>query len=112
MYSLAIAKNSKNIATAFTVLISLTSDEALSKLSESTNLPPVSRNLLTARPTGNSYLQVFYDSAILSKAWLDPNTHETDAIFQEMVESIISGRVQTAAALSTANSGIRDLLTK
>ena len=112
MYSLAIAKNSKNIATAFTVLISLTSDEALSKLSESTNLPPVSRNLLTARPTGNSYLQVFYDSAILSKAWLDPNTHETDAIFQEMIESIISGRVQTAAALSTANSGIRDLLTK
>jgi len=112
MYSLAIAKNSKNIATAFTVLVSLTSDEALSKLSELTNLPPVSRNLLATKPTGDSYLQVFYNSAILSKAWLDPNPSETNSIFQEMIESIISGRTQTDIALSTAKSGIANLLIK
>ncbi|MBU4479965.1 extracellular solute-binding protein [Patescibacteria group bacterium] len=110
MNALVISKNSKNIAGAFEVIKKLTSENSLSILSGYTELPPVLRNLLAKKPADNPYLGVFYDSALISKAWFDPNPQETDNIFQEMVESIVSGRRTVKNAISATDSELNELI--
>jgi ABC-type glycerol-3-phosphate transport system substrate-binding protein len=109
MKALVLAKNSQNLASAFNVINIMTADDSFVKLVELTNLPPVSRNLLSQRPT-NPYMEVFYKSALLSQAWLDPNPQETDLIFKEMVESIVSGKERVSFAVDRAGDEIRELL--
>ena len=111
MYSLAITKNSKNPGVVFSAIKILTGDEALKILSDFNGLPPVSRTLLSSKPS-NPYQVVFYDSAILTKAWGDPSSPETNLIFQNMIESIISGRQKTKQAIDKASSEIQTLLQK
>ncbi len=109
MYGLAITRSSKNIGGSFDTIKNLTGDFMLRKLSELNNLPPVSRNLLVNRPN-NPYLDIFYKSAVFSRAWLDPNPEETSLIFKDMVESIISGRSRIGNAVNQAGSEIRVLV--
>ncbi|MBU1557796.1 extracellular solute-binding protein [Patescibacteria group bacterium] len=109
MWGLSIARNSKNIGGSFNAIKGLTGDVMLRKLSELNNLPPVSRNLLVKRPE-SPYLDVFYRSAIFSKAWLDPRPEETSLIFQDMIESIISGRERTVNAINRASSEMKVLV--
>jgi len=109
MKALVLAKNSQNLASAFNVINIMTTDDSLARLVELTNLPPVSRNLLSQRPI-NPYMEVFYKSALLSQAWLDPNPQETDLIFKDMIESIVSGKERVSFAVDRASDEIRELL--
>lgn len=109
MNALAITKNSKNASSAFAVIKRMTEDKFLDFLSKSNNLPPVSRKLLNKDPK-DPYLEIFYNSALSAKAWLDPNPQETNVIFQAMIDSIVSGREKTANAIQRADSEMRVLI--
>ncbi len=74
-----------------------------------TGLPPVSRVLL-AQDTLDPYQDVFYKSALSAKGFLDPNSDDTDLIFQDMVESVISGRRKLEQAVSWANAELEELI--
>lgn len=109
IYGLSIPKQAKNIPGAFQVL-SLITGEAGSKILESyTNLPPVRRSLLANTPS-DPYKAVFYQSAIQSATWVDPNKKETGVIFQNMIESITSGRMRVSDAVRRADNEIKVLL--
>ena len=84
-------------------------DDSLTDLVELTNLPPVSRNLLAQKPL-DPYMEVFYNSTLVARGWLDPNPQETDLIFKEMIESIISGREKVSNAVQRADSELRLLV--
>jgi hypothetical protein len=71
-----------------------------------TGLPPVRRDLLSDRPTNPSRV-VFYDSAIISHAWIDPDSTASSNTFKDMIESITGGRARTLEALSKADNEIR-----
>jgi len=109
MYALAITKNSKNIGGSFKVIKALTNDKFLKEIASFYNLPPVSRFLLRNHPE-KDYLDVFYKSAILSKAWLDPNPKETTKIFRKMIEEITTGRQQITSAVTRASSELKVLI--
>lgn len=109
--ALAIAKSSKNANAAFSVITILSGVDADAAFSKALKLPPARRDLLSKKPV-DAFESVFYDSAIRSKAWLDPSPTETDAIFQTMIESITSGRARTNEAISKANKELTDLLKK
>lgn len=109
MYALSITKNSKNANSAFIVIKKLTEDKYLSILSNLNKLPPVSRNLLSKDPK-DPYLEIFYDSVFSADAWLDPNPDETDIIFQNMIDAIVSGREKTKRAIQKADSEINILI--
>lgn len=109
MIGIAIAKSSLNPQGAFNALMTITNDTSLSLVSGLTNLPPVSRTLLSTKPI-DPYFSVFYDSALLSKGWLDPNYQETNNIFQEMVESIESGKYNVHDSVQKADSDLGALL--
>lgn len=107
-YGLAISRGSKNAGAALAVASILSSAQGIKAVAETLNLPPVRRDLFSIRPA-DSYKSVFYDSAIRSKAWLDPDPKQTDDIFARMIESITSGRERTSAAVSRASREITDL---
>ena len=109
MLALAISKSSRNPSNTMAVIASLFDRNASTIWSDLTKLPPVRRDLLLTRPQ-DPYLSVFYDSALISKAWLDPRPESTDAIFKEMVESVTSGKSRPSEAVSTAGIQVDNLL--
>ena len=109
--ALAITKSSKNLNTAFSVISVLSGTDGAAAFSKSLKLPPARRNLLGTKPI-SAYESIFYDSAIRAKAWLDPSSGETDAIFKNMIESITSGRVRTEEAVARVHREISSLLSK
>lgn len=109
MVGLAITRNSKDIVDAYQVALRLTDAQSSAALSKVTNLPPVRRDLLTARPA-EAFLSVFYDGAVQAKAWLSPEPKLLTPIFKEMVESLTAGRAGVNAAVSKAASELGLLL--
>jgi multiple sugar transport system substrate-binding protein len=107
--ALAITKSSKNPNAAFSVISILSGADAAAAFSKTLNLPPARNDLLTQKST-DVYESVFYDSAIRSKAWLDPSPTETDSVFKGMIESITSGRARTGEAVSKAGRDLTSLL--
>ncbi len=102
MIGLAVPKNSKNVAGALQAAATLTSSASIQTMSSVTNLPPVRRDLLAARPS-EAYLSFFYDGAVQSRSWLSPEPMVLNPIFREMVESLTAGRASVSQVLSRTN---------
>ena len=102
MYGFSIIRTATNQGATYTILQSITSPEALSILTKLTYLPPIRRDMLSTGST-DPYLSIFYDSALISRSWLDPNVNTSNSIFKELVESVTSGRSDTRNALKTAH---------
>lgn len=109
MYALAMTKQSKNINVSFVLINALTEPAALKALETQTNLPPVRRDMLADKPT-DAFRTVFYNSALVSQAWIDPNPVESANVFRDMIESITSGKSRSYEALSKANQELLQLL--
>jgi len=113
MDGLAILKSSKNIPAAFKAAVLLSDAKFIHVLSNELNLPPVRRDLLAKKPSDASgSLSLFYNSAIISRGWLDPSPDETEIIFQNMVERIVSMEAKISMAVSLANGEMEKLLNK
>lgn len=103
VYGLSIVKQSKNIPAAFIAINALTEVVALEAMEKITNLPPVRRDMIAKRPA-EDYKQVFYDSALISHSWIDPEPQSTSNLFRDMIESITSGRSRVSDALNRADT--------
>lgn len=101
MTALAIARNSQNIQTAFTVAYTLTGASVGGDIADVLGLPPVRRDLLSKDQTG-AIGSVFYASALMAHAWLDPDPEGSYTIWKDMVENVSSGRTQPDEAVGIA----------
>ncbi len=108
MYVLALVKQSQQIAGGFVAATAFTEATAIQSLEAVTNLPPVRRDLLSQKP-GDAYRAIFYNSALMSKSWIDPDPTKTSVIFRDMIESVTSGRSRLGDALGQANSELEAL---
>lgn len=111
MYGFSIVKSSKNPGATLSVLLDFTSANYLEKLIPITYLPPVRRDIL-AKGNSDPYLTIFYDSALISKNFIDPDSNATFSIFKNMVEKTTSGRSTMSEAISEADNEINLLLQK
>lgn len=109
--ALAITKSSGSKSAAFAVISVLSGAPAAQVWTETLDLPPARRDLLSKKQT-DAFKAVFYDSAIRGKAWLDPGPAESDAIFRRMIESILSGRARIGEAINKAQDELTSLLNK
>lgn len=105
----AISRGSQNPSAALTLAIKLVSREAALSLSEILLLPPTRRDLLSDKPT-DAIFSVFYDAALQSKGWLDPDSKATETIFRDAIESVTSGRAHTVEAVGKASREIEALI--
>ncbi len=110
MTAFSLLARSPNIGTAFSVIADLTTPENLALLSKVTGLPPVSRSLVQNPPRADAFAPVFYESAIRSRGWLDPNPSETTLSFTKMIEDVVSGRKDIAESVGDTSSALDNLL--
>lgn len=111
IYAIVVSKRSRNINLAFLVSGELNKPAYLNNLSIATSLPPASRFLLADKPVDNPYLFSFFNSALVSRSWADPDKQKSNLIFKEMIENILSNRLPLSQAINKAN-GQLDLLMK
>ncbi len=91
VYLMALVKNSKNLAGGFSTLNYLTNADSQKFWSDLVGLPPARRDLLEIAPS-NPFQTTFYKSAIQSQTWLDPEPDQSGLAFQDMIESISTGK--------------------
>ncbi len=104
IYGLSIVKQSKQIPGAYAFMVSLTEPAAMKAIETITTLPPVRRDLLADKPTDMAFRTVFYDSALISHSWLDPDPTLSSITFRDMIESITGGKARMLEAVNRANS--------
>ncbi len=111
MYGLAVLKTSKNQTSAFNQILTLSSKDGIASLSSISNLPPVRKDVLASRPE-DLYMQIFYNSALISDTWLDPNPNATEVLFKNMIESVIVGKNTASVAISNAENQMGNIISQ
>src|SRR3989338_131961 len=106
---IAILSSSKNFNTAFTAAGLLSAGDFASKFALDTGTAPARRDLLKVKPT-DSYSSIFYDSALYARSWLDPSPADTDNIFRNMIDKVLSNNLTVENAISDASSKLGLLL--
>ena len=109
MQAVALLKSSPNLASAYAAAQVLTSEAMQTEWVKVSGYPPVRRALLSV-PQGNAYVSVFYEAALMSRGWLDPNAAGTNVAFDKLVESVTSGRARTSEAVRNAGVDIENLI--
>ena len=89
----------------------LTTGDNASNFAKAVSLPPVSRTLLAVKPT-DPYLSTFYNSAIISKSWIDPSSVDSDAIFGELIQNILSNKLSVGDSINKAQSQFVQIIGK
>ena len=107
---LAIPRNTKRPNDSFKVARTLSEAASVQRLEAQTGLPSVRRDVLRAKPEDDAARAVFFDSALWVRAWSDPDPQGTNAIFQEMIESTVSGRARISEAVGDADRELEQLL--
>ena len=105
---LAIPLSAKNPQGALVIAQKLTGQTASLFLAKTLSLPSARRDV-KLDTANNAAADVFTQSALISRAWLDPNTKDTDTIFKDMVESVVSGKSQPAEAVNDAAQELQRL---
>ncbi|MFC1614968.1 extracellular solute-binding protein [Patescibacteria group bacterium] len=101
--AVAITKSSDNPLTALHVALILSGREFADEFSRAIAVPPARRDLLSQKQV-DAYNAIFYESALLSHGWLDPNPKETYTIFKDMVEGVTSGKFRISEAVMSADA--------
>jgi ABC-type glycerol-3-phosphate transport system substrate-binding protein len=116
MTSVGIIKTSKNFTAAYTAATTVISldpfvNQLVSNLMIKTPVAPARLALLgRANYPKNLYGQLLYNSALISKGWLDPHSASTNPIFSTLFDSVVSGAKTPDQAVFDAQSAITRVL--
>lgn len=101
LYGVAVLNASQRKPAAAAAAVAFTGQDFTASVSDIFVLPAARRDLL-GRVGDDNIKNVFNQSALISRGWFDSNPTETDAIFKEMVDNILVGRLQIQAAVKRA----------
>ncbi len=107
---ISVVRASNNQTTAFQVAFVLASREQSFVFANLFNgLAPARRDLLFAAPT-DAFGQTLYQSALMSKAWVDPDPVRTRNIMANMTENVLLRRQESRLAVMDADEQMNVLL--
>ncbi len=109
IYGVAVTKGTKDANTAKQIAIDMSAADFAKSISTAISLPPARRDLLAAG-SADPVQSVLYASAIISKSWLDPSPADSDQVFKDMTESVLSGAVNENQATRTAGQKLGNLI--
>jgi len=107
--AMAVSKQSNNPAAAVQVAGVLASSAVVEPLSERINMVPARKELLGNTPE-ELYLSVFYNSAIIADAWIDPAPTRTSDVFENMIRSINSGALSISESITRSHASLNTIL--
>ena len=108
---ISLLASSKNFNTAFLAASLLATGDFASKFALATGVAPARRDLLKIKPL-DAYSPIFYDSALYARSWLDPSEKDTDNIFRNMIDGVLSNNLTVENAISDASTKLNLLLLK
>lgn len=107
-----VAKQSRNAALAWNFVLSMTTDSATAKdFISKTGKPPALNSLVSAY-LGDPDLNVFARQALIARSWPEIDPTAISQAFSQMIQSVITGSAQPAAALKTAADEVTALMSK
>lgn len=92
-YAFSIPRASTNIQGAYAAALYLSAPDNVQKLLDGYNLAPAHR-ILHSGQINDPFKKVIYQSALISRGWLDPSPEESDQVFRKMVEEVLVGRTR------------------
>lgn len=101
IYALTIPKASVNQQGAFAVAKVLTNKSNAKALSEALSMAPARRDAI-AVGSDNPFRKVVLQSALIVRAWLDPEKSKSEDVFRQMVEDVVSNRARVGGAVKDA----------
>lgn len=105
VYAIVINKNSNNLTSAFQVASDLSYGDNARNLSVALSLPPASRALLSEKPD-NPYLLTFFNSALISRSWPDPDDNQTDVILSDLLDNILSNKLSIFQSINKVDGSL------
>jgi len=109
LYYFIFLKNSKNILNTYNVITLLTNLDSSKIFVKNFDLAPVRKDVISLGIT-DPIKDVGYKSALISRGWIDPDYEVTDEIFKNMIENIVTGKLQSKEALVNAGIEIKNLI--
>jgi ABC-type glycerol-3-phosphate transport system substrate-binding protein len=104
--AVGIMAKSTNPAAANAAALEMSNATNMDTLSKTLSLPPVNRSLLQVSQP-NPYISVFFQAALSSFAWPDPNPTSTDQIFHDMINNVNSNTTDSETAIYDATSELQ-----
>lgn len=108
MHALSISRTASNAFGAREAARVLSDSSVSGALAAAYGTPPPRRDLLAAQLDGVE--EILRTSALIARAWLDPDPQETNAIFRDLIEDVTSGSRRLTEAVNRANDRIANLL--
>ena len=108
---IALLSSSKNFNTALTAASLLSTGNFASEFALVNGIAPARRDLLAVKQT-DAYSPIFYSSALYARSYLDPSPVDTNNIFSDMVEGVLSNNTNAQGAISDADSKMSLLLAR
>ncbi len=109
---IAVSAFSKNLNSAFVVANLLATGDFAKQFAAAEHMAPARRNLLALPDPSDPFQKVVYSSALYARSWPDPSSKDTDKLFQQMVENVLSGNFTPEAAINDASAKLGILLNK
>ncbi|MFZ3043889.1 MAG: extracellular solute-binding protein [Minisyncoccia bacterium] len=109
VYAFMTPRGAKNAAGAFQAALLLINPDNQTAAATATGLAPATLTQLATAPA-DPVAAIAYAEALYTGGWLSPVPASTDTIFSSMIGNVISGRSNTEAALTTAQSSLNSLL--
>lgn len=101
VYAFAIPRATRNAQGAFAVGRILTNSNNSQLLASTFDMASARRDNITSGDE-NLYRKIILESALIARSWYDPNAKESDAVFMEMVEDVVSNRLRIGDAVGDA----------
>ncbi len=113
MYGVAIVKSSKNPGLATTIAQQMATTDAITAyLGADATFVPARKDLLSNPPKDDFRKTLLYNSAIISKSWIDPDRVQTTALFQKIINQLNAGLIKPQETTTSADSLLTSLLNR
>jgi len=109
MMGVGISKQSKNINGAISVASTMAGSVIADGLAAELQVAPARKDLLRNKPD-DAFKTLVYNSAIISRGWVDPDPEATSNLFRTMIRNINTGALSVAASIDRANADLDTLL--
>ena len=109
LYGFALLKGSQNLLPAFNLLSQLVGPDSVSTLLQFMDVAPARLDLISAG-SKDPIKTIFFNSALISRGWADPNSSQSDQIFKDMIENITTGKTSVEDSVTKASMELGNLL--
>jgi ABC-type glycerol-3-phosphate transport system substrate-binding protein len=102
MYGFSLVKNSAKLDGSYQVISILTNKDNMKILSDKMYNASILRDII-AQGSTDQYVTIFNQSALIAKTWLDVDVKQSNKIFGDLIQNIISGKKALDQAVKDAH---------